>query len=1446
MKLYFKTIVSVTTDTHLMARLSTGGSFFKPRYSWLLLCLGIVFNLTWLPRVLAATDCTQVTEIPQLECEALIALYDSTNGPNWSDSPSNNWKVTNTPCSWSGVYCYVGHVSSIHGNGKGLLGLIPRELENLSQLMWLELYSNQLSGSIPSELGNLSQLEWLDLHNNQLSGSIPSELGNLSQLRELNLYNNQLIGSIPSELGNMNQLKILNLRDNQLSGFIPSELGNLSQLERLDLRNNQLSGSIPSELRNLSQLVGLYLSNNQLSGSIPIWLVNLSHLENISLSNNQLSDFIPNELGNMSQLKWLHLSNNQLIGSIPSELGNLSQLIELFLSNNQLSGTIPNELGKIGYSLAILHLAHNQLNGDIPSSLSRLLMLHELDLGYNYLTASDPQLIGFLDQKDPDWAKTQGLPIIECGNEGSVNINPFILDFGSEAVGHSNSLTINTRSQGCGDLQVNTIEFTGNHANEFTAKNKDCHEGELQGQTFSSCQFTLVFSPTSAGIKEAVLNFTFNDDSVIADPMQLLAIAVDPAQPNLAVSPMNHDFGTISIGRGPFDSQSFTFTNTGNVNLKFETIALIGAAAAEFSKNDDCSHKQFLRPDEQCQISVQFMPLSLGEKLANLHLTFSSGLEQNIPLGGKVTGPADCSEASITVTSVGSGAWDSTTTWNSGTLPTTSDVVQINSGHTITAIPFAQVKALCIETGGRLESLDNRGTRLEIQATDYLQNKGTILGKDGLNETTPCSNPIEIGSESCAYPGASVILKVGTAIQQYDKAGDQWWYAYQSGGPIFNTGEIHGGQGGNGSQYAAAGGDVIVLGRDTTNTGRIQAGNGGHLTGTGSGTAGQGGLTQIWGNLGGPGHLYNQNGAQALAGQGGDCNSSATEPQQGGRGGNLWLVSLPDVYLSGGQHAAGQGGTNCIPSGGRNGDDGWIRIEPNLIDLSSAATQVSGGDVAIYGGENFLLDLSNLSGTVITATGDITLAVGKGGVIDLSGSTGTILQTEGQVQLFADTIVLDEDVLLADLIQATDIVVGPNKILREVSLTGAGKVIGEPEVALPVNLTLANNGTESDNYTLSVTDTAGWTLTGLPSTVELDGLNSIDLVLNVTLPATRGATDVITLTATSAADAEVKATTSLYVAVAELTYTLSGTIQNQLGHPLQNLTVEIADKAGVTDAQGQFEIMNLSPGDYTLTISNHDRQLATQALTLTGTNPTIEMEIALDAVPNPALCQLYAVNDERLNDSQFFTISLDETHEINELGPLYPGHDIEALAIDPQTDLIYAASGNDVSGGNPKGYLYLVDGETGELFSVGSTGFEEIGDLSFSSDGTLWAWAKGVGLITIDTITGVGTIDTPSNLLVEGLTLTPAGSFFGAVQTKLWRYDQETNTLAVACPNLLGETEALETMPDGWLLVGTHQVPFGWYVLNTLTCELILVGETLSNQFRDVEGIAMPVAACAQ
>jgi len=173
--------------------------------------------------------CAAVTQIPSTECEALVALYNSTNGANWWHN--TGWKVTNTPCSWSRVTCSGGHIS------------------------WLFLYGNKLTGSIPTELGNLTHLTGLDLRSNKLTGSIPSELGNLTQLTELYLHSNKLTGSIPTELGNLTKLTELYLHSNKLTGSIPTELGNLTQLTALYLHNNKLCGEIPVELKNLSNIV---------------------------------------------------------------------------------------------------------------------------------------------------------------------------------------------------------------------------------------------------------------------------------------------------------------------------------------------------------------------------------------------------------------------------------------------------------------------------------------------------------------------------------------------------------------------------------------------------------------------------------------------------------------------------------------------------------------------------------------------------------------------------------------------------------------------------------------------------------------------------------------------------------------------------------------------------------------------------------------------------------------------------------------------------------------------------------------------------------------------------------------------------------------------------------------------------------------------------------------
>jgi Leucine-rich repeat (LRR) protein len=345
------------------------------------------------------TTCAAQIQIPAAECEALVALYNSTNGAGWY--PHAGWLQTNAPCSWYGVTCGNGiSVTELSLHYNQLTGSIPPELGNLTNLTDLDLSYNQLTGSIPPELGNLTNLWLLGLWNNQLTGSIPPELGSLTNLAWLDLDHNQLTGSIPPELGSMTQLQHLYLYVNQLTGSIPTELGNLTYLVELRLNYNQLTGSIPPELGNLTNLTDLYLYNNQLTGEIPpeLSLTNLFYLE---LQNNQLTGSIPTQLGSLINLRDLYLWGNQLTGSIPPELS-LTNLSYLDLENNQLTGSIPTQLGSLT-NLQGLYLYGNQLTGEIPASIVNLTRLGNLSLPVCGLTSSDPAVISFIKARMPGW-----------------------------------------------------------------------------------------------------------------------------------------------------------------------------------------------------------------------------------------------------------------------------------------------------------------------------------------------------------------------------------------------------------------------------------------------------------------------------------------------------------------------------------------------------------------------------------------------------------------------------------------------------------------------------------------------------------------------------------------------------------------------------------------------------------------------------------------------------------------------------------------------------------------------------------------------------------------------------------------------------------------------------------------------------------------------------------
>ena len=204
-----------------------------------------------------------------------------------------------------------------------------------------------------------------DAWSTPLVGSIPPQLGQLSQLRILELDRNRLAGSIPPQLGQLGQLQVLNLGHNQLTGAIPPQLGQLGQLQSLDLRNNGLTGSVPSQLGRLGQLQELDLSYNQLTGSIPPPLGQLGHLQVLNLGHNQLTGSMPSRLGRLCRLEWLRLGYNQLTGSIPPQLGQLVHLRELDLSHNLLTGSIPSSLDSLLHVWE-LNFTGNRLTDTMP------------------------------------------------------------------------------------------------------------------------------------------------------------------------------------------------------------------------------------------------------------------------------------------------------------------------------------------------------------------------------------------------------------------------------------------------------------------------------------------------------------------------------------------------------------------------------------------------------------------------------------------------------------------------------------------------------------------------------------------------------------------------------------------------------------------------------------------------------------------------------------------------------------------------------------------------------------------------------------------------------------------------------------------------------------------------------------------------------------------------
>ena len=171
------------------------------------------------------------------------------------------------PCTWSGFQC--DNTNSV-----------------LTSITWASGIS--VNGTISASLGSLISLKDLEISGQSfLVGFVPNQLSQLTNLLSLQLTQNSITGVLPSSLfSGMTRLQTLVMSSNTAldTQSITSSIASLVSLTELDISGNEFTGSLPSSLfPGLTKLLQLSVGDNRLVGAVPSSICSIASLTSLTL-----------------------------------------------------------------------------------------------------------------------------------------------------------------------------------------------------------------------------------------------------------------------------------------------------------------------------------------------------------------------------------------------------------------------------------------------------------------------------------------------------------------------------------------------------------------------------------------------------------------------------------------------------------------------------------------------------------------------------------------------------------------------------------------------------------------------------------------------------------------------------------------------------------------------------------------------------------------------------------------------------------------------------------------------------------------------------------------------------------------------------------------------------------------------------------------------------------
>lgn len=191
----------------------------------------------------------------------------------------------------------------------------------------------------------------------------------------------------------------------------------------------------------------------------------------------------------------------------------------------------------------------------------------------------------------------------------STGLSPATLTFADELVGSTSATqTVTLTNAGTGAVTVGPIATTA----DFTHPSKTCTATLAAG---SSCTISVAFAPRTAGVLTGTLTVGTNGT---------VALSGTGIVPSASITPATYTFGNQQVGTTSA-VQTFTYSNTGLVPITVSSLALTGAAAANYAIASDGCSGETLPPAATCNVGVIFTPSAANNRAATLSAADESG-----------------------------------------------------------------------------------------------------------------------------------------------------------------------------------------------------------------------------------------------------------------------------------------------------------------------------------------------------------------------------------------------------------------------------------------------------------------------------------------------------------------------------------------------------------------------------------------------------------------------------------------------------------------------------------------------------------------------------------------------------------------------------------------------------------------------------------------------------